>query len=154
MKTKATLSLIVLSLVSFSLMAGEKKADYYSSKVISGSMDEVQQKTADALKTVGFGIVSSMDMEQKINEKMGSNLKPYRVLGVCNPKYALAAIEKEPNIGLFLPCKIILKDKGEGKVEVVLGNPDFVMRSLGNKELEEIGKKVTRDLLKAFNNIE
>lgn len=154
MNAKKSVLIVALSVLTITLMAGEKKSSYFESKVVSGSMDEVQQKTAAALKTVGFGILSTSNMHEKLNKQPGVNLKPYRILGVCNPKYAVQAIAAEENIGLFLPCKVILKDKGNGTIEVVFGRPDFIMGSMGNEKLKEIGKLVTADLKSALNKIE
>ena len=76
-------------------------------------------------------------------------MKPYKILGVCNPPYAYEAIEAEPNIGLMLPCKVLIREIEPNKVEVATINPGVVMKQIGNQGLDQVADKVS----KHFRNI-
>jgi uncharacterized protein (DUF302 family) len=81
------------------------------------------------------------------------NIKPYTILGVCNPKFAWEAIQAEENIGIFLPCKVLLKQTDDNKVDVVFLNPDAPMQLLNNEELNKVSKTVTQMLKNSFDSI-
>ena len=90
-------------------------------------------------------------MDTKLKEKLSDvKMKPYKILGVCNPSYAYQTIQIDENIGLFLPCKVLIKEKGNGMIEIVMVNPSALMNMLENKELKNIAEKVTLKFLSAF----
>lgn len=145
--------LLILSLSINSIMAQETES-YYFSKTLKGSFEEVTTKAKSALKEQGFGVVTEIDMDATLKEKLDDvEMRPYKILGVCNPKFAYQTIQEEENIGLFLPCKVLIKDLGEGKVEVVMVNPTVLMQMLGNKDLVEVAKKVTAKFETALSEI-
>ncbi len=116
--------------------------DLFFSKQVEGTMDEVYQRVVEALKAEKFGVITEIDMAKTLNEKLGVEMKPYRILGVCNPGFAFEAIQAEPNIGVFLPCKVILKQMDENTIEVVSINPETMMMMLGNEKLDETAEAV------------
>lgn len=127
--------------------------DFYWNKVLNGSFSTVKKNVEDALKTEGFGVVSEIDMQSKLSEKLNVNIKPYTILGVCNPKFAWEAIQAEENIGIFLPCKVLLKQTDDNKVDVVFLNPDAPMQLLNNEKLNKVSKTVTQMLKNSFDSI-
>jgi len=142
--------LMIFTVTTFS----QKKDHFHMKKTVEGSFDEVTARTKKALKDQGFGIATEMDMDKKLKSKLDNvELKPYRILGVCNPASAYKSIQTEENIGLFLPCKVLIKDVGNGKVEVVMIDPALVMAPLKNKELDNIAEGVTKKLEKALKEI-
>ena len=88
--------------------------EYYFSKILTASFDEAVQRTTDGLKAEGFGIISEINIHEKLNEKLGINFKKYRILGACNPGYAYKALQAEEKIGTMLPCNVIVIDKENG----------------------------------------
>lgn len=143
MKRTRIILLLILAL-SIQTMTAQKVNPYYFTKTLKGSFEEVTTKVKSALKEQGFGVVTEIDMDVTLKEKLSDvDMRPYKILGVCNPKFAYQTIQEEENIGLFLPCKVLVKDIGKGKVEVVMVNPTVLMQMLGNKELVEVAKKVT-----------
>ena len=116
--------------------------DLFFSKQVEGTMDEVYQRVVEALKAENFGVITEIDMAKTLNEKLGVEMKPYRILGVCNPGFAFEAIQAEPNIGVFLPCKVILKQMDENTIEVVSINPETMMMMLGNEKLDSTAQAV------------
>ncbi|MCG8702064.1 MAG: DUF302 domain-containing protein, partial [Bacteroidales bacterium] len=94
------------------------------------------------------------DIDQKINAKVeGASLKPYKILGLCNPAEAYQAISAVDNIGLFLPCKVILKYMEEHKTELVIINPMVMASFVENDKLKGVAESVTQKFLRAFNAV-
>lgn len=133
---------------------GQEVKDYYFSKTITGSFEEVTEKTKKALKEQGFGIITEIDMDKTLKEKLDDvDMKPYKILGACNPKFAYETLQYEENIGLFLPCKVLVKQLGENQIEVVMVNPSVLMQMLGNEKLSQIADEVTLRFRTALQNI-
>jgi uncharacterized protein (DUF302 family) len=120
--------------------------DYYFTKTLASSFDEAIQRTTDALKTEGFGIISEINMHDKFKEKLGVDFKKYRILGACNPAYAYKAVQLEEKMGTMLPCNVIVIDQENGTTEVSAVNPIASMMAIHNPELEPIAAEVTEKL--------
>jgi uncharacterized protein (DUF302 family) len=127
--------------------------DYYFSKMLEASFDEAIQKTTEALKTEGFGVISDIDIRAKLNEKLGVEFKKYRILGACNPGYAYKALQMEEKIGTMLPCNVIVIEQGEGKVEVAAVNPVASMMAISNPALENIATEIAQKLKTVINTL-
>lgn len=122
---------------------------YYSTKTVAGNFDEVVSNLKGLLKETGFSIITEVQMDEKFKEKLGIDYPKYLILGPCNPKFAFEAVEKEKNIGLFLPCKWVVYGAGDDTV-VSFVNPTVLIEVSGNKELIEFGAKIEglfRDVL-------
>ncbi len=153
-KLKNTSLLIIAILFISQTLSAQQQESYYFSKTVKGSFEEVTQRTKDELKKQGFGVITEIDMDVTLKEKLDNvDLRPYKILGVCSPKYAYETIQAEENIGLFLPCKVLVKDKGNGNIEVVMVNPTVLMKMLGNSELDKVAQKVTDRFTLALKNI-
>lgn len=126
---------------------------YYFKTTLSSSFDESTKLVKEALKTEGFGVITEVQMHEKLKEKLDVDIKKYLLLGVCNPKLAYSAIQVEENIGLFLPCKVLVKEIDENHTEIVAINPSETMNSLGNAKLDPISKEVTDKLLIALKKL-
>jgi len=125
--------------------------DYYFSKTLTASFDEAVQRTTDALKIEGFGIISEINIHEKLNEKLGITFKKYRILGACNPGYAYKALQAEDKIGTMLPCNVIVIDKENGETEVAAVNPIASMMAIHNPALEPIAMEVTEKLKRVID---
>ncbi|TLX77047.1 DUF302 domain-containing protein [Labilibacter sediminis] len=147
---KAASLLFVFAMFTMIVNAQEK---YYFSKTLDASFEEATTKTKEALKKQGFGIVAESDMDKMLKEKIDADLKPYRVLGACNPKIAHKAILTEENVGIFLPCKVIIKYVDEKKTEVVIVNPNVAMKAIKNKDTQKIFKDVSELMKKVLEAI-
>ena len=132
------------------LITGQNEKDFFFTKQVKGTMEEVYHKVVEALKVGKFGVITEIDMAKTLNEKLGVEMKPYKILGVCNPGYAYEAIKAEPNIGVFLPCKVILKQLDENTIEVVSINPESMMKLLENEKLNETAESVGKKLKKVI----
>ena len=127
--------------------------DYYFTKTIATSFDEAIQRTTDALKTEGFGIISEINMHEKFKEKLGVDFKKYRILGACNPAYAYKAVQLEEKMGTMLPCNVIVIDKENGTTEVSAVNPIASMMAIRNPSLEPIAAEVTEKLKRVIETL-
>ena len=143
MKNVKITAVLIMMLSTQALSAQESEKFYYS-KTLESTFDEVTDNIQSLLKEQGFSVITEIDMDVKLKEKMKDiEMKPYKILGVCNPSFAYETLQIEENIGVFLPCKAIIKDLGEGKVEVVLVNPSALMGMLDKEELVNIADEVT-----------
>ena len=127
--------------------------EYYFSKVIKTSFDEGVKIITDALKVEGFGIISEINIHDKLNEKLGVEFKKYRILGACNPSFAYKALQAEDKIGTMLPCNVLVIDQGDGMIEIAAVNPIASMMSIQNPGLEQVALEVTDKLKKVIDSI-
>ena len=127
--------------------------EYYFSKMLDTSFEEAVQHITDSLKTEGFGIISEINIHEKLHEKLGISFKKYRILGACNPGYAYKALMIEEKIGTLLPCNVIVVDQGEGRTEVSAVNPVASMMAVQNNELESIALDITKKLKRVIDSL-
>jgi uncharacterized protein (DUF302 family) len=105
----------------------------------------------ESLKEQEFGIMTEIDMDKKLSEKLDNiDVKYYRILGACNPEFAYKTMQIEENIGLFLPCKVLIKQVNENSTEIVMVNPSALMQMLGNDQLVVVAEEVTERFRKAL----
>ena len=106
----------------------------------------------EALRKEGFGVLTEIDVQGKIKEKLGIDMRKYIILGACNPPNAYKAILAEENIGLMLPCNVIVYEKGSKTVLSVI-RPMVAMQMIDNMELQKLAEAVEGQLKKAFDAI-
>jgi uncharacterized protein (DUF302 family) len=126
---------------------------YNISKEISSSFSEAINRVKEALQSEGFGVISEIDLKEKFKEKLDIDFRNYTILGACNPGLAYKAIQKEENIGVMLPCNILVQEKGENKVAISAVNPMESIGAVKNDELISIAKEVSDKLDKVINKI-
>ncbi len=108
---------------------------------LPGKLDEVVDRVTEALKGEGFGVLTEIDVAATLKAKIGVERAPYKILGACNPKLANQAIEADPDIGLLLPCNVVVREEGEGCV-VAFMDPMSVLALAEVPELESLGGEV------------
>ena len=124
---------------------------YYINKEIqANSFEHAIEKTTEALKSEGFGVLTTIDMKSTLKAKIDADIEPYTILGACNPKFASQALVKEDNIGVFLPCNVVVKQRGEA-FEVVAVDPIASMTAVPNKELLTFAEEVKQMLQRAVD---
>jgi len=146
MKKLSYLIIALTFLIATEGASAQQSNNMFIKKTVTGDFNQVVEKVTSEFKTVGFGVITDIDMDQKLEEKLDVDLKPYKILGICNPGFAYKALEAEPNIGVFLPCKVIIKQLEGNQVEVVSSNPSMLMKMLHNEELDNMAKEVTTDI--------
>ena len=115
---------------------------YYFNTTVAGSFDAVIEKVTEELKKEGFGVLTDIDISATLKKKLDVDFKPYRILGACNPQFAHKALTAEDNIGVFLPCNVVVQQKEEGKVEVSAVDPVASMLAVKNDTLPEIATEI------------
>jgi uncharacterized protein (DUF302 family) len=128
------------------------KMDYGYKKQISGSFEEVVQKTKDELTEEGFGILTEIDVKTTLKKKLNVDYGKYLILGACNPPFAYQALQAEKDIGLLLPCNVVIYEEN-GKVFISAILPTVAMGMIENQSLANIAKQVEEKLKKVVNNI-
>ncbi len=143
-----------LIIIAMSTLNAQTVDTYYFSKIVNLPFEEASDKVKASLAEQQFGIVTEVDMHEKFIEKgIDANAKPYRLLGACNPKLAYETVNAEENIGLFLPCKVIVKYIDENTTEIVMIDPSKVMSMLGNEALNKPAEIVTKHFKEALENL-
>ena len=127
--------------------------EYYFSKTLNVSFDEAVKVITEALKSEGFGVISEINMHEKLKEKLGVDFKRYRILGACNPPLAYKALQAEEKIGTMLPCNVLVIEQGQNKIEIAAVNPVASMQAITNPALGDAALEVTNKLKKVINNL-
>ncbi|PKN89152.1 MAG: ABC transporter ATP-binding protein [Deltaproteobacteria bacterium HGW-Deltaproteobacteria-1] len=126
--------------------------NYGFTKELNIPYETVVAQIKEALKKEGFGILTEIDVRNKMKEKLGVDMNKYIILGACNPPNAYQAILAEENIGLMLPCNVIVYEKS-GKTVLSVIRPTVAMQMVDNVELRKIAPAVEVQLKKAFDSI-
>ncbi len=119
---------------------------YYFTKVIDLPFDEAIARTTEELKKEGFGILTEIDVQTTLKNKLDVDFRPYRILGACNPPFAHKALTAESKIGTMLPCNVVVQQMENGRVEVSAIDPVASMQAVENRDLAAIAGEV-RDRL-------
>ncbi|GET28111.1 DUF302 domain-containing protein [Prolixibacter sp. SD074] len=126
---------------------------YYIEKTTNYSFDEAVEKVTEELKKEGFGVLSEINIHEKLKEKLDVDFRKYRILGACNPPKAYEALQAENKIGTMLPCNVIVQELDESKTEVAAVDPVASMMAVGNAELESIAKEIRTKLQKVIDAV-
>jgi len=126
---------------------------YYFNKILESGFDEAVAKVTAELKKEGFGLLTVIDVQQKMKEKTGVDFRKYKILGACNPPFALKALQLEDKIGTMLPCNVIVQEQDDGRVEVAAINPIASMQAIDNPALGDIAEQVTEMLKRVIEHL-
>jgi uncharacterized protein (DUF302 family) len=127
--------------------------NYYIEKTLNTDFDSAVEKTKEALSQQGFGILSEIDIDEKLKAKLDVDFRKYKILGACNPPNAYKALQQENKIGTMLPCSVIIQDLGNGKTEVAAVDPVASMLAVENDNLTSIAQEIRALLEKAIKSL-
>ena len=117
------------------------------------SFDEALTKTTVALKAEGFGVLSDIDIQRAMKEKLGADMPPYRILGACNPPLAHQALQAEPDIGLLLPCNVIVREVSSHEIVVGFLDPQVMVGLVGGAGVKAVADEAEQRLRRVCANL-
>jgi len=126
---------------------------YYNAKKVGYSFNDAITKVTDELKKEGFGVLTEIDVKETLKKKLNVDFRNYKILGACNPPFAHKALLAEENLGVLLPCNIVVQEKENGEVFVSAVNPMESMQAVNNPELGEVASQVSSKLQKVLENL-
>ncbi|TGM45655.1 DUF302 domain-containing protein [Leptospira vanthielii] len=117
------------------------------------SFEDTITDTTEALKKEGFGVLTTIDVKHTLKEKIGVDFKRYTILGACNPSFAHKALQTADEIGLLLPCNVVVTEEKNGETKVSIFDPMTMTKLVQNPELEKIAKEVQEKLIQVIHHL-
>ncbi len=115
---------------------------YGFSVSLSGGFDDIVDRVTDALKEEGFGVLTEIDVQATLKEKLGVDKQPYKILGACNPPLANKALEADPDIRLLLPCNVVVREDSADSITVAFMDPQAVLKLVDREDIAALAGEV------------
>jgi uncharacterized protein (DUF302 family) len=111
-------------------------------KPVDLGFEEAVETVTEELGKEGFGVLTEIDVQATLKKKLGEDMRPYKILGACNPPLAHQAVSAVPEIGLLLPCNVLVREDDAGKVHVSFMDPGSVLGLVDNPDVEPLAEEV------------
>ena len=129
------------------------KTNFGFGKPISANFDDAITQVTDELQKEGFGVLTEIDVAATLKKKLGEDMPPYKILGACNPTLAHQAVTAVPEIGLLLPCNVLVREDDTGQVHVSFMDPGAVLGLVDVPEVEPLAAQVKERLTRVMDNL-
>lgn len=126
---------------------------YGFGKKLNLVFDEAVRQVTEELQKEGFGVLTTIDVSATLKKKLNLDMPPYQILGACNPEFAHQALEKEPSIGLLLPCNVVVRQDESNNVYVEFMDPEAVLELVNNADINQVAIEVKQRLERVLNSI-
>ena len=127
--------------------------DYGHKKIINGNIKQAEEKLRDALIQNSFGVITEINIKEKLQEKLGVDFRNYKILGSCHPPSAFESLEVDLNVGMLLPCNFVIWDNMDGSVTIATLKASSLLDVLKNKDLDDVGYKVDELISSVMNSL-
>ncbi len=131
----------------------KKVKEYAFSTVLDTSYEDAISKVTSALKEEGFGVLTQIDVKATLKKKLDKDFRKYVILGACNPPYAFRSLEADLDVGLLLPCNVIVYKTDNKKSYVSAVNPVSALGIIESERLRKIAEEVSEKLRKVIENL-
>jgi len=126
---------------------------YYISKKIDATFEQAIDRVKESLEIEGFGVLSEINMQQKMKEKLDIDFRRYTIIGACNAAYAYKALQHEDKIGTMLPCNVVVQEVKKNMIEVAAVDPIASMMAIENPELSKIAAEIKIKLERVIESL-
>lgn len=126
---------------------------YYLATTIELPFDDAVARTREALQAEGFGVITEIDIQDTLKNKIGVDFRRYRILGACNPKLAYEALQLEDKVGTMLPCNVVVQEMSNGRTEVAAIDPVASMQAIENTRLRDAAGMVRSKLERVIDSL-
>jgi len=130
-----------------------KSQDYGIRTTVNVSYEEAIPKVTEALKKEGFGILTEINVKETIKKKLDKDFPKYVILGACNPSLAYQSLTSETEIGLLLPCNVIVYERKDGKIVVSAQDPEAALSIVGNQAIAPVAKEARERLVRVIESL-
>jgi len=131
----------------------EEIKGYAFTRILNTSYEDAISKVTDALKEEGFGVLTEIDVKATLKKKLGVDFRKYVILGACNPPYAYRTLQTDLDVGLLLPCNVIVYETDDQKAYISAINPVSALQVIKNRELGKIAEEVSEKLKRVVDKV-
>ena len=126
--------------------------NYGHKKIVAVNLEKAEKNLREVLMQNGFGVITEINIKEKLNEKLGVDFINYRILGSCHPPSAFESLEIDLDVGLLLPCNFVIWDNGNGTTTIATFKAASLLSILENKDLNNVGLKVDKLITSVMNS--